>query len=891
MILLFGISLAFGQKMVVQSDTNQAWPSLTSPILSNDGKYVKYGINNSSKGVNQVILQSTNGLWRKNFKKIISYGITDNSKYFFYATGKDTLVRLTLGTDHVKYYYGIFPCTFQKYKGSQYICYFKTDDPKTLNLKNVETDQHIKYSNVSAYQFCDDGSMLLLWKNKEGDSGLRSLYWIDVKSGKEVDIWRGKDAENLLLDAKHQQLVFREKELVWFYKSGLEKAVPILDLNSGSAEKPFSLFSLDRFSENGEKLFLTLAKDEKKEKRLGNVEIWSYQNAVLPTEQATAPAFGTYQALLDLNSHQLSQLQLNSKESIYFPTLPKFKDQIALIRNDAFSGSPWSSRSWIKWSLLSIKSGERKDLTFLDQNRAVTISPTGRYLICFSYKDQAYFSYEIASGTIRNLTKDISVSWKDSFRDDLYKSDSIVPSRGYNNLIWLNEDESFLVYDTYDVWKIDPSNRKKPNNLTNGYGRSHHIVFDVVKESYSDKEITDHSSFYLTGFNQENKDNGFFKKQLDKQGDPEQLKMGPYIFCTNSGYVPDGSDFSPIKAKNAEMYIVRGMSAVDAPNYFSTKDFKTLTRLSNLQPQKGYNWYTSELHTWKSLDGRKLQGILYKPENFDPNKKYPVIFYYYERKSDGLNAYLIPNLLGEGSATINIPTYVSQEYLVFIPDIYYRVGNPMQGTYDAVVSAAKYVSELPFVNGSRLGIQGCSFGGLQTNYLVTHTGLFAAAVTTSGLADMVSAYGGLMGNESSLQGYFEGNGEQGRIGANLWQNPEAYIKNSPLFQVDKVSTPLLMMHTSDDGIYRYANALEFFLGLRRMGKKAWMLVYANENHGLVTKKNVNDFSTRMMQFFDHYMKNKPAPVWMTRDFSAGGSDNGYEYDTETKTPGPGLLTP
>ncbi len=340
------------------------------------------------------------------------------------------------------------------------------------------------------------------------------------------------------------------------------------------------------------------------------------------------------------------------------------------------------------------------------------------------------------------------------------------------------------------------------------------------------------------------------------------------------------------------MYIVRGMSAVDAPNYFSTKDFKTLTRLSNLQPQKGYNWYTSELHTWKSLDGRKLQGVLYKPENFDPNKKYPVIFHYYERKSDGLNAYLQPETLCNG-CNINIPTYVSQGYLVFCPDIYYKVGNPMQGTYDAVVSAAKYVSGLPFVNGSRLGIQGCSFGGLQTNYLVTHTGLFAAAVTTSGLADMISAYGDLAGNEFSLQGYFEGNGEQARIGVDLWKNPQAYIKNSPLFQVDKVSTPLLMMHTPNDGIYRYANTLEFFLGLRRMGKKAWMLVYANENHGIFnSKEKVNDFSTRMMQFFDHYLKDKPAPVWMTRDLSAGvGPGNGYEYDTEIKTTGPGLLRP
>jgi len=888
MILLFYISSVFGQKMVVEPNVGQQWSSLTMPELSKDGKYVIYEINNPPKGVKQVVLQSTNGLWKKNFKGYNENEITDDSKYFFYSTGRDTLVRLTLGTDQVKYDYGILSWRLKKYKGSQWICYFKTADPKTLLLKNVETDQIVKYLNVSAYEFSDDGSILLLWKDIKGDTDPRSLYWVDIKSGKEVEVWQGKDAENLIIDAKHQQLVFQEKGIVWFYKDELKKAVPILDFNSRSTEKPFGLSRLDRFSENGENLFLTLVKDEKKEKSLENVEIWSYQNAVLPTEQASVSTSGNYLALLDLKSLQLSQLQLNPRESIYFPTSGKFKDKIALTNERWSSKAPWSSILNVKWSLLSVKSGERKALTFLDQNRTVTISPTGKYLIYHSYKDQAYFSYEIASGTIRNLTKGISVSWKDSFRDDLYKSDSIAKIRGDGNPVWLNNDESFLVYDTYDIWKIDPLNRKKPKNLTNGYGRSHHIVFNVIKETYLNKEITDHSSIYLTAFNLENKDNGFFKKQLDQQGDPEQLKMGPFIFCTNSGYVPDGSDFLPIKARNAETYIVRGMSTVDAPNYFSTKDFKTLTRLSNLQPQKAYNWYTSELHTWKSLDGRALKGILYKPENFNPDRKYPVIFYYYERLSDGLNTFFTPKPLCAGCA-IDIPTYVSHGYLVFCPDIYYKVGDPMQGTYDAVVSAAKYVSGLPFVNSNKLGIQGCSFGGLQTNYLVTHTGLFAAAVSTSGLSDMISAYGSLMGNESSLQGYFEGNGEQARIGSNLWQNPEAYIKNSPLFQIDKVSTPLLMMHTKDDGIYKYANALEFFLGLRRMGKKAWMLAYANENHGLFTKNNANDFSTRMMQFFDHYLKDKPAPVWMTRDFSAGGSGNGYEYDTEIKTPGPGLI--
>jgi dipeptidyl aminopeptidase/acylaminoacyl peptidase len=210
----------------------------------------------------------------------------------------------------------------------------------------------------------------------------------------------------------------------------------------------------------------------------------------------------------------------------------------------------------------------------------------------------------------------------------------------------------------------------------------------------------------------------------------------------------------------------------------------------------------------------------------------------------------------------------------------------MQGTYDAVVSAAGYLSTLPFVNSKKMGLQGHSFGGVQTNYLVTHTNLFAAAESSAGLADFVSFYGTLAGGTDSRQDFNE-NGQL-RMGGSLWEKPEAYIKNSAIFQIEKVTTPILLMHTKSDDI---ANVMEFFTGLRRMGKKAWMLVYSEGNHG-VWKKEAEDLSVRMMQFFDHYLKDKPAPLWMLDGVSAKDRswDAGLKLDTNGRTPGQGLLT-
>jgi dienelactone hydrolase len=456
--------------------------------------------------------------------------------------------------------------------------------------------------------------------------------------------------------------------------------------------------------------------------------------------------------------------------------------------------------------------------------------------------------------------------------------------------VWFKDDESVLIYDRNDIWQLDPLNKVKPINLTNGYGKKNQIVFNFAFNEGIEDDVIKSENIYLTAFNTVNKKNGFFEIQLNRTGDPKILTMGSYIYCTNSIYIPQEADFAPIKAKSAAVYVVRRMSATEAPGYFSTRDFKTYIKLTNLSPEKNYNWYRTELHKWKSLDGSALQGILYKPENFDPNKRYPVIFHYYERKSDGLNAYMKPEPLCAGCA-IDISTYVSNGYLVFTPDIFYKTGSPMQGTYDAVISAASYLSTLRFVNSKRMGIQGCSFGGFQTDYLVTHTDLFAAASSSSGISNLVSGYGSLDSDGNSQQSFHE-NGQL-RIGASLWDRPDAYIRNSPIFSVDKVSTPLLIMHTTNDGLCLYPDALQFFNGLRRMGKKAWMLVYPNENHGLWIKKNVDDFSIRMMQFFDHYLKDKPAPVWMTKGIPASrrGLDNGYKYDTESSTPGAGLLNP
>ena len=310
---------------------------------------------------------------------------------------------------------------------------------------------------------------------------------------------------------------------------------------------------------------------------------------------------------------------------------------------------------------------------------------------------------------------------------------------------------------------------------------------------------------------------------------------------------------------------------------------KVSNPLTEIRPQRSYNWLTSELMEWKLTNGNLNQGVLYKPENFDPNKKYPVIFYYYSVLSDHMHKFKIPE--PATGADESIPTYVSAEGIsVFTPDIHYETGHPMMSALDAVVSAAEFLSTKPWVDATKLGLQGLSFGGIETNYIVAHSHLFAAANSASSIDNFVSGYNSIAGDGSTMQTMYELT--QLNIGATLWQRPDLYIENSAIFKADQVTTPLLLFHTDKDGVTLFPQAEEFFTALRRLGKKVWMLEYEGFNHFLSEGPAATDFTNRQQQFFDHYLMGAPPPKWMTEGIPARlkGMDTGLELDTSGRQP-------
>jgi dipeptidyl aminopeptidase/acylaminoacyl peptidase len=318
---------------------------------------------------------------------------------------------------------------------------------------------------------------------------------------------------------------------------------------------------------------------------------------------------------------------------------------------------------------------------------------------------------------------------------------------------------------------------------------------------------------------------------------------------------------TPIKARNAEVYLLSRQTFVECPDlYVSDASFREMRKISDTNPQQSqYVWGTAELVSYRNTDGVPLKGVLYKPENFDPKKKYPMIVYIYERLSQQLHRYLEPK---PGTA-VNPSYYVSNGYLVLTPDIVYTVGFPGQSALKAVLPAVQSVADRGIVDENAIGIQGHSWGGYQIAYMITQTHRFRAVAAGAPVVNMISAYDGIRWG-TGLPRQFQYERTQSRIGGSIWQYPTRFMENSPIFWADKVRTPVMMLHNDGDDAVPWYQGIEFYLALRRLGREVYLFNYNGEPHGLRKRTNQKDYAVRLQQYFDHHLKGAPAPDWMVK---------------------------
>lgn len=490
------------------------------------------------------------------------------------------------------------------------------------------------------------------------------------------------------------------------------------------------------------------------------------------------------------------------------------------------------------------------------------LSPGGKYVVWYDPPDSSYHSVstDVNNAVPIVLTKKIKVP----FYNELYDSPSDAPPYGIAG--WAPGDRFVYIYDRYDIWKIDPSDVRVPVSVTRNFGRKNMLQFRYVKLDKDEEYIPSEPNILVRAFSEKNLSSGFFGVNFSNIDEPSMLLMDTFSFS------------SPKKALKEGILLWKKENVSQFPDiWVSDMVFNHQRRISEANPQqKQYIWPVAELVEWTSFSGEQLRGLLYKPGNLDPLKKYPLLVYYYERVSDNLYHYTVP---APSRSTINSTFYTSNGYLVFMPDITYKTGYPGKSAYNAIISGVYHLlDKYPFVNKERMGLQGQSWGGYQTAWLITQTSMFAAAMAGAPVSNMTSAYGGIRW-ETGISRMFQYEHTQSRIGGTLWEKPLLYIENSPLFHAPEIKTPLLIMANDNDGAVPWYQGIELFMALRRLDKPVWLLNYNNEPHNLKAESWANrmDLDKRMFQFFNHYLKDLQAPEWMESGIPAisKGKKTGY----------------
>jgi dienelactone hydrolase len=730
-----------------------------------------------------------------------------------------------------------------------------------LVLKNLKTNSDQVFSFVTDYEFAKYAKRLVFSTTGNDSTLFSGIYTLELQSGQLVNIFKSKGKfKKLSVSEDGNQIAFiadldtntkTQSRLpkLYHWKFGEESAKLIADENQTFA--PAGWLVSDnfppRFAKDGSKLFFgtnpkpVVADTSLLPEEIVNVEVWNWQDKKLQTQQKVSLEDDKKRSYLSVvNLENLKIVQLGFLE---IPNVNLDKDAIQNIMV-ATSDVPYSNQHW-DWSskkdvyLINMQDGSRKKIVSGLQGTPI-LSPNAQYVTWWSMPDTAWFVYSIKLEKTMQLTNNQVVKYFDEEDDhpDLPQS--------YGSAGWIDDvkDPMFVVYDRYDAWAIDLKNNV-PMLITGG--RANKVQYRYVNLDADEKFILGKNALWKLVY-EKDKSEGY------------AIPVGP-LSKPKEIYKVDFTLSNPIKAKNSDNLIFTKQNFQNFPDiYASDMTFQDIRRISEANPQQNdYDWGTVELVDYKAFDGTPLQGLLYKPENFDATKKYPMMVYFYEKNSDNLHTHSTPAPI---RAAINYPYFTSNGYVVFVPDIVYKAGEPGKSAYNCIVAGTKEMIAKGFVNKDRIGISGHSWGGYQTAYLVTQTNMFRAAEAGAPVSNMTSAYGGIRW-ESGLSRQAQYERTQTRIGGTLWDKFDKYIENSPLFQVPKIQTPLLMMHNDDDGAVPWQQGIEFYMALKRLNKPVWLLNYNGEKHGLTQRKNRKDFAKRLYQYFDHYLKDEPAPAWMT----------------------------
>ena len=846
---------------------------------------------------------------------------------------KDTLAVVDLSTMTVRKYgrvdsyatgstakpYIAYKSTWKHYKDTSDK---KGTDKSGLIILNPATDRKDTLKYIDAYSFNQDGTVLLMTSKKDKKDSLSATAVLIARAPACLDtLAKGSESYRCLtLSDAEDQLVFlgskdkgkdRNKRQALYLtsikslKTG-KKAVPVaadsttviskdgrwaystkVIVPEGTKVDGTPGWTLNentglQFTPDGKRLFLGIgairpAKDTTiVDFETAQLDIWNWDAILTPPQQrlnVNKKLKKTYSATIDLSEPgRIVPLTTSYFDNIRYMN-GGLSEWVLMADNSKYARTAvWDYNNRYDFSLVNVKDGSRKVVAEGLNVGRFDMSPSGKYLFWFDNDQMNWFTYNTQTGEKANLTARTGVPFYDEEDDH----PTAAPAHEFSPK-WLKDESAVFIIDRYDIWKFAPDGSSAVN-LTGSVGRRTHNrfkIFDPKPDTRKPNErrcgvtkpLDPKQTVYLSVFNEDSQEYGYGSLNLAKP--TKTLK-----------YFTDTVSFKYIAGtlSTDRLFYQKGNFRNCYDLYYTDDFFANSTKVSAINPQMaGYRWGSAELFRWKAYDGTPLKGLVFVPDGVKEGEKLPVMIYFYEKNANNLYSFWTP---APSRSIVNIPFYTSRGYIVFVPDIVYKVGHPGESAYNCICSGAEALCEAyPAADKSKMAIQGQSWGGYQTAWLITRTDMFAAAGSGAPVGNMTSAYGGIRwGSGITRAGQYEHG--QSRIGKSMWEPGalDLYIENSPVFHVDKVQTPVLIMHNDADGAVPWYQGIEFFSDLRRLDKPAWLLQYNKEAHNLVQRRNCKDLSVRLQQFFDHYLKGAPMPAWMKTGvpYEDKGEYSGFE---------------
>jgi dipeptidyl aminopeptidase/acylaminoacyl peptidase len=734
----------------------------------------------------------------------------------------------------------------------------KKEDGTDLIVRELVSGSATTIPFVTEYAWSKDGARLAYTtSSKAGDAD--GAFIRVTKDGSTIALLKGKGFyKNIALDETGTQVAFvsdRDEHMpeplvarftLYHWSGAGSEAVALATRSTRGMPAGFSVSEHGKisFAKDGSAVFFGIAPgpppvppDDAPD--TVKVDIWNYKDPFLqPMQKAQAEdeQKRSYVAVFHLRDR--SFVPLASPE---MPELALTEGAMTVL---GASDVPY--RQLISWDgdyndyyLVNLREGTRTRLLEKAHFDA-RLSPGGQYVIYFDDQEHDWMSVRVGDGARVNLTDRLGSRFEDQ------DWDTPDQPRPYGMAGWTEGDKAVLLYDRYDIWQVEPDG-SHGRMITGGAGRAAKIVFRYQKSDPDEKTIPASKPLLLSAVDERTKASGYYRVSLGGAAAPEKLVMLDKAFASFQ------------KAKDADVYVFTLSRFEEFPDlWVSGPGFTQIKKISDANPQQAqYLWGQSELIDYTNADGKVLRATLIKPENFDPSKKYPLMVYIYEQLTDGLHRYVAP----APGTSINSTRYVSHGYIVLMPDIVYETGYPGESALKCVIPAVQKVVAMGFIDPSRIGIQGHSWGGYQITHLITRTNMFRAVEAGASVSNMISAYGGIRWGSGRSRA-FQYERTQSRIGAPPWDKTLEYIENSPIFWVEKVQTPYLTIHNDEDDAVPWYQGIEFFSAMRRLGKEAYMFVYNGEKHGLRQRDNQKHWTVHMDEFFDHYLLGAPRPTWM-----------------------------